>query len=393
MANKSGTTIAEYTYNFAGKRTIKKEYLDRGVTKTTYYIGRHFEKTIYSNGTEINTSYYYANGERVAKKTSDGTTTKKYFIHPDHLGSTSVITDESGNQVEKTKYYPFGATREGGSKEKYLFTGQEHDSETGLYYYGARYYSPEVRRFVQPDTIVPNPYDPQYLNRYSYVLNNPLIYIDPTGHEISCFGDCNEDIMGNIIQSVIVDPYNEWKGNVDESKTGETGACAVAAFSTAADLISFGLYSGTITGLETGDTEAAYEESDVDDIVDLFDPGSELSAEDRAVGITLLVAFRKGKVKNKDRHTEWTTPRPHLKHPKDKLPTGGDHPYVPPKQKGVKDTDVVKHPDGKGFIDKDGNRWEWSYNKNNPSDPGHWDVQLKDGTHINVKHDGTIHHG
>ncbi|ODS37095.1 MAG: hypothetical protein A7316_02205 [Candidatus Altiarchaeales archaeon WOR_SM1_86-2] len=81
------------------------------------------------------------------------------------------------------KYYPYGATREGGSKEKYLFTGQEHDSETGLYYYGARYYSPEVRRFVQADPVIMEPYDPQYLNRYSYVLNNPLMYNDPTGRE------------------------------------------------------------------------------------------------------------------------------------------------------------------------------------------------------------------
>jgi len=56
------------------------------------------------------------------------------------------------------------------------------DDNTGLYYYNARYYDPEIGRFISPDTIVPNPANPQSLNRYSYCLNNPLKYIDPSGH-------------------------------------------------------------------------------------------------------------------------------------------------------------------------------------------------------------------
>jgi RHS repeat-associated protein len=63
-----------------------------------------------------------------------------------------------------------------------LFTGQRLDG-TGLYYYGARYYDPTIGRFISADTIVPNPANPQSLNRYSYCLNNPLKYIDPTGHQ------------------------------------------------------------------------------------------------------------------------------------------------------------------------------------------------------------------
>jgi RHS repeat-associated protein len=61
------------------------------------------------------------------------------------------------------------------------FTGQEEDSETGLYNYGARYYDPAVGRFISADSIVPDYTNPQSLNRYSYVLNNPLNYTDPTG--------------------------------------------------------------------------------------------------------------------------------------------------------------------------------------------------------------------
>lgn len=62
------------------------------------------------------------------------------------------------------------------------FTGQELDPETGLYYYGGRYYDPELGRFISPDPFVQDPEDPQNLNRYSYVLNNPQSYIDPTGY-------------------------------------------------------------------------------------------------------------------------------------------------------------------------------------------------------------------
>jgi uncharacterized protein RhaS with RHS repeats len=49
-------------------------------------------------------------------------------------------------------------------------------------YYGARYYDPAVGRFISADTLVPNPANPQTLNRYSYVNNNPILYTDPTGH-------------------------------------------------------------------------------------------------------------------------------------------------------------------------------------------------------------------
>jgi RHS repeat-associated protein len=71
-------------------------------------------------------------------------------------------------------------------------TGQRQDG-TGLYYYGARYYGPEIGRFISPDTMVSNPTNPQSLNRYSYCLNNPLKYIDPSGHRWINDGDDSFD--------------------------------------------------------------------------------------------------------------------------------------------------------------------------------------------------------
>ena len=94
------------------------------------------------------------------------------------------MTDASGAKVETTEYVPYGEMREhtGTEVTNYKFTDQELDPETGLYNYGARLYDPVIGRFISPDTIIPDPYDPQMLNRYSYCRNNPLIYTDPTGH-------------------------------------------------------------------------------------------------------------------------------------------------------------------------------------------------------------------
>jgi RHS repeat-associated protein len=104
-----------------------------------------------------------------------------HYYHGDQLGSTSLITDANGVVEETTKYYPYGGVRSGGNATKYLYNGKELLKTTGLYDYGARQYNPATMHFIEPDTVLQNPYDPQMLNRYSYVRNNPLKYIDPTG--------------------------------------------------------------------------------------------------------------------------------------------------------------------------------------------------------------------
>jgi RHS repeat-associated protein len=95
-----------------------------------------------------------------------------------------LVTNDAGQQQETLAYYPYGQQwlDQGPANVPYKFTGQEYDSSTGLYFYKARYYDAHLGRFIQPDTIVPDPYLPQSWNRYAYVLNNPLKYTDPTGH-------------------------------------------------------------------------------------------------------------------------------------------------------------------------------------------------------------------
>ena len=230
----SDQLIAEYFYDHAGQRLKKKEYESNVLKHTTYYIGKHYETKVYPDGRSEKTSYYFAGSERIARKDPDG---KKYFYHSDHLGSNSVITDENGQLVEKTKYTPFGSVTAGGAKSKYLYTGQEKDVETGLYYYGARYYNPELRRFVQADSILPDVYDPQQLNRYSYVKNNPLKYIDPDGRESKDFDFDSADKINTAFWSnarkgkpaamVITDPITN-KTSFYYSRTTSSGLPEVA---------------------------------------------------------------------------------------------------------------------------------------------------------------------
>ncbi len=87
--------------------------------------------------------------------------------------------------VESTSYTPYGSIISGGNQSRYDYTGQEYDSVIGDYDYHARRYKAEWGKFLQPDTILPNVYDPQQLNRYSYVRNNPYKYTDPDGHIIT----------------------------------------------------------------------------------------------------------------------------------------------------------------------------------------------------------------
>ena len=86
--------------------------------------------------------------------------------------------------VDEQRYYPFGETRlsTGSIFTDQLFTGQREMTGLGIYHFNARFYSPKLGRFLSADSIVPNPANPQDLNRFAYVRNNPLRYIDPTGN-------------------------------------------------------------------------------------------------------------------------------------------------------------------------------------------------------------------
>jgi RHS repeat-associated protein len=105
------------------------------------------------------------------------------YYHSDHLGSSNVISDANGSKLASYEYQPYGkiSQQTGQNTTNYKFTGKELDT-TGLYYYGARYYDPEIGRFITADPTIQHPNDPQDFNRYAYCRNNPINYVDPTGY-------------------------------------------------------------------------------------------------------------------------------------------------------------------------------------------------------------------
>jgi RHS repeat-associated protein len=124
---------------------------------------------------------YLLGGDQLVLR--EGTAPYQY-LYGDHLNSATLTTDAAGTRTSETRYYPYGAHRFdwGRDPSDRDFTGQRRDAEVALLDYVARRYSPYLGRFVSPDSIVPEPGNPQSLNRYAYVRNNPLRYTDPTGH-------------------------------------------------------------------------------------------------------------------------------------------------------------------------------------------------------------------
>ena len=145
------------------------------------------------------TNYIFADSRRIVTEDINGL----FYNIDDHLSSASILTDSGGLISQKLDYLPFGSERvneqTGNFATRHTYTDQESDEETGMLYYGARYYNSDLGRFTQVDPILllvgqeeqfkkrANRSlefylsDPQNLNTYSYVLNNPIRYTDPDG--------------------------------------------------------------------------------------------------------------------------------------------------------------------------------------------------------------------
>ncbi len=119
------------------------------------------------------------------------------------MGSVRVVTNEAGAVVRRHDYLPFGQEWAGtpGEASPKMFTGQERDVETGLDYFGARYYRAEIGRFTTVDPAGVNPLklvNPQRFNRYAYANNNPLKFIDPDGRDAIVFNFSQGAVVGGV---------------------------------------------------------------------------------------------------------------------------------------------------------------------------------------------------
>lgn len=244
---ETSTETTNFTYDVDGSR-IKKQT----GTNTITYIGSLFEK----DQTGKTTKHIFAGANRVCSIESTGST---YYYHSDHLGSSNIISDSTGAQVQHCEYTPYGTTarNEGTDVVTHKFTGKELDS-TGLYFYAWRYYDPTIGRFIQPDTIIPEPYNPQTLNRYSYCDNNPLNYTDPSGHfawfVAAIIGAIIGGIMGGI--SAAQQGGNVFAGILVGAIVGAISAVAMAGAAQYAQGLSFGSRVGLMS-LMGGATGAA----------------------------------------------------------------------------------------------------------------------------------------
>jgi RHS repeat-associated protein len=150
------------------------------------------------------TRYYKLGGRLIALRQNG----QLRFVHSDHLSSVTLLADANGEAVEHgaERYMPFGKTRTGQPAllpTERNFTGQPLDVNTGLMYYGARFYDPALGRFISADTLIPEPGNSQALNRYSYGMNNPLKFIDLTGHQGVCAQGICIDTTGTDWQQLL----------------------------------------------------------------------------------------------------------------------------------------------------------------------------------------------
>ena len=197
-----------YTYDADGNR-VRKSNSSTGTLYWYMTLGIVAESDL--SGT-LNSEYVFFDGERVARKDFPGNAVAYYFS--DQLKTASVITDPAGTIKSESDYYPWGGELQFISNDSnhYKFTGHERDSESGLDYQGARYYSNGLGRFITPDwsaVPIPVPYadltDPQSLNQYSYVRNIPTVHADADGHCPD--GDCTGSHVtpsqfGNVLTGV-----------------------------------------------------------------------------------------------------------------------------------------------------------------------------------------------
>ena len=106
------------------------------------------------------------------------------YLFGDHLGSTAITASSAGAKLGELRYKPWGEIRYtwGTTYTSRQFTGQVNESSLGLYFFNARWYDAALGRFLQADSLVPDPGNPQAWDRFAYGLNAPTSYTDPTGH-------------------------------------------------------------------------------------------------------------------------------------------------------------------------------------------------------------------
>jgi RHS repeat-associated protein len=197
------TGAAGYTYTYDGDgNRVRKSNGNLAANGTLYWYMTPGVVAESDLAGTLKSEYVFFDGERVARRDGATGTGGVFYYFSDHLKTASVITDSAGVIKAESDYYPWGGELQfvNNDSNDYKFTGKKRDSETGLDYFGARYYSNGLGRWVSADwsaTPIPVPYadfyDPQTLNLYQFVGGNPASKADGDGHCVPCLMHAAEE--------------------------------------------------------------------------------------------------------------------------------------------------------------------------------------------------------
>ena len=178
QSRKGATLTGQYDYNAAGL-WVRHYGSERGNIETFYDDGAVLEEYVTGAGGGFLAHYRYAD-----RLLSLATPSGSQFYHLDALGSTVDLTDQSGSVQTRYTLGPWGeiTSQVGTSVNRMVFTGLEHDEQTGLINFGVRYYDPDSARFLTQDSYLGEPGTPPSLHRYLYAYSNPTVYIDLMGY-------------------------------------------------------------------------------------------------------------------------------------------------------------------------------------------------------------------
>lgn len=179
---KDEDTTASYQYNAQGYRTRKT--INGTMTNYLYEA----DKVILETGADNKTKAVQVYGSALLsrKVTASSGTQSYYYLYNAH-GDVTALIEAAGAIVATYDYDAFGTllSKTGGANSYIMYAGYQKDDENGLYYLNARYYDSVTARFISEDTYTGEKNDPLSLNLYTYCVNNPIIYDDPTGHIVN----------------------------------------------------------------------------------------------------------------------------------------------------------------------------------------------------------------
>lgn len=247
-----GSHRVEFSYGSDRERYKRIDKLNSAITSTTYYVGN--VEIIYQGSTEERRRelgyalhHYFPNTSVV----------RTDYLLRDHLGSVDVVLDQSGLLVDEASFDAFGNRRDPGDWRINMaginplagisnrgYTGHEQVDTTGVVHMNGRIYDPRLGRFLQADPFVQAPDNSQSLNRYSYVLNNPVSYTDPSGYFFKKLFKLFKKAL-KIIAIAVISYYTFG------AASGLIAGWGIAAVGTVGNAVLAGAMAGFVTGAVT----------------------------------------------------------------------------------------------------------------------------------------------